>query len=550
MAHPEERGTRVSTVVCLVAFSVLLAACDEMFVGPEGPPPAIAITLSAVVGEPTDPAGLFSEVNRVRIDLRRPDGSHRDTTVQSMHLGDEVRVRLRLIPREVIADLEVEATLYQDVLPLFSGSAVLDTRAGKPLSATVELTPFVANVVPDRARVLLAEPGDTAHLGGRAFMITGTEVFDLPFTWTSDDPGIASVTERGVVTAVSRGATTVRMSRGSSSVGISIEVLPATPFQIWPLTAALSVGESVQFEALLTDESDAWIAPSAPVEWRTVPEKPEVMVVSGDGRVVGLGQGSVTLVASAGSDTIARRIEVTRSATPAEQPLTVVHLGLYVGDLAGHFDRITQGWPTGFPTRSPDLTQIAVEYGGALWVYNTAGEGMALNLGSVTPSWPEYSADGRWIYFEGRHEGVSLIYRIRPDGSGLQPVSPEGAHMPTASPDGTRIAYVSGSSLIVQDLGGFPRPIVTDVSPRTPIWSPDGEWIAFAARGVHLVRPDGSGLRQVGHSVVGQGITWSPDGGWIFGSLYRVPLLFAVSTGEATSLPWTLPLAEQFAWWR
>lgn len=228
MPHPRERGTTRRTVLCLVAVSVMLAGCDDLFVGPEEPLPSIAFTLSALTGRLTDPAELFATVNRVRIVLSRPDGFHREMTVRPTHLGDEVRVRMRLSPQELVADLAVQATLYQDALPLFSGSAVLDVRAGEPISATVELTPFVAELVPDRARVLLGEPGDTAHLGGRAFMTTGTEVFDLPFTWTSDDPGIASVDDRGVVRAVSHGVTKVRMARGSGSAWIAVEVHAAT----------------------------------------------------------------------------------------------------------------------------------------------------------------------------------------------------------------------------------------------------------------------------------------------------------------------------------
>lgn len=59
-------------------------------------------------------------------------------------------------------------------------------------------------------------------------------------------------------------------------------------------------------------------------------------------------------------------------------------------------------------------------------------------------SWPEFSRDGEWIYFHAIPEGVAgtRIFRIRPDGTGMEQLSPttEDARTPTPSPDGKRRA--------------------------------------------------------------------------------------------------------------
>jgi Tol biopolymer transport system component len=38
----------------------------------------------------------------------------------------------------------------------------------------------------------------------------------------------------------------------------------------------------------------------------------------------------------------------------------------------------------------------------------------------VEHGWPTYSADGKWIYFSSMEKGTYSIYRIKPDGTGLQ----------------------------------------------------------------------------------------------------------------------------------
>ena len=46
------------------------------------------------------------------------------------------------------------------------------------------------------------------------------------------------------------------------------------------------------------------------------------------------------------------------------------------------------------------------------------------------------------------------------------------------SPDGTRIAYVVGDTLILQERGGTPQPLTTMPEPNQCSWSPDGARIA------------------------------------------------------------------------
>jgi TolB protein len=121
-------------------------------------------------------------------------------------------------------------------------------------------------------------------------------------------------------------------------------------------------------------------------------------------------------------------------------------------------DRIADGWHYYLHGVSPDDRTLAYvglrmqggvpEYG--LYLIPTAGgPDQALLQPGVPVDGPEYSPDGAWVYFNGeigaRTPGHSQLFRIRPDGTGLEQLTHDERvnWFPHLSPDGRWMLYLS-----------------------------------------------------------------------------------------------------------
>lgn len=174
------------------------------------------------------------------------------------------------------------------------------------------------------------------------------------------------------------------------------------------------------------------------------------------------------------------------------------------------------------PSWSPDGSRIVHVGGGGLRISHVNGTVTQIPLDSLHSgsTWPEWGLDGR-IYFYGAVPTLSgQIWRVNPDGSGLERLTDTG-RISTPSPDGTKVAYVTATEIRVRDLAtGNEVSIGNVLADRAIRWSPDGQWIAWgpSTGGFILSSPDGSVQRQIGtppHNGTHAYFDWSPDSRWI-----------------------------------
>lgn len=115
---------------------------------------------------------------------------------------------------------------------------------------------------------------------------------------------------------------------------------------------------------------------------------------------------------------------------------------------------------------------------------------------------PEYSPDGRYIYYNANPTGTMQLWRMKPDGSGREQLTFDEYHnwFPHISPDGKWIAFISFPMDIDPDshpsykrvmlrlmpvAGGAPRVLAYLYGGQGTInvnsWSPDSKHLAFVS---------------------------------------------------------------------
>jgi TolB protein len=169
--------------------------------------------------------------------------------------------------------------------------------------------------------------------------------------------------------------------------------------------------------------------------------------------------------------------------------------------------------------QAPDAARIAFSGGGNIWLIDPDGR----NLVNLTQSFgnfePDWSPDGRYIYFVSARGGNSEIYRM--DADGRNPIRlthhPNDDYHPSVSPDGKQLAFDRNHrGVYIMNADGGDIRQLTDFGAR-PDWSPDGRRIAFEGRenrkDIYVIGIDGQNLTNLTQDGLGNyAPAWSLDG--------------------------------------
>jgi Tol biopolymer transport system component len=140
-----------------------------------------------------------------------------------------------------------------------------------------------------------------------------------------------------------------------------------------------------------------------------------------------------------------------------------------------------------------DLYKKSISGGGEIRLTN--------NKGSHVDG-PEFSPDGKYIYYNGNQSGTMHIWRMKPDGTGKEQLTFDEYNnwFPHISPDGKWIVYLAFPpdipvdshpsykrvTLRLMPVNGGPAKVIAYLyggqgTINVPSWSPDSKSIAFVS---------------------------------------------------------------------
>lgn len=139
---------------------------------------------------------------------------------------------------------------------------------GKSGSATVTVNAASVNVTPSADSTFV---GQTATLTAIANDTHGNPVPAQGFAWSSNNTGIATVSQTGVVSGVAAGSANITATLSGQSGQATFKVLaPVATVTVSPANpAAISVGQSITLQATLKDAANKVIGPGRVVTWTT-----------------------------------------------------------------------------------------------------------------------------------------------------------------------------------------------------------------------------------------------------------------------------------------
>lgn len=140
--------------------------------------------------------------------------------------------------------------------------------------------------------------GTTKALEAVVLDASGSPIAGAQLHWTTQNPGIATVSDLGLVTAVQPGKTQIAASRsGRSAVAaVTVSALPAALVRVSPAASNVFVGSTTQLTGEVLDTGGG-LLPGYTIAWTS--SSAAVATVNATGVVTGVAQGNVVITARA-----------------------------------------------------------------------------------------------------------------------------------------------------------------------------------------------------------------------------------------------------------
>ena len=204
--------------------------------------------------------------------------------------------------------------LATGVSPGTAGITVTAPSTGASASTLLTVNPLALDHLTIAPSAATIHTGQTLQFDVSGVASNGQQVGLGPITWSSNQQGVASVDQNGLVTGGSVGTAMISAASGGKSVSAQVSVVAATVNQVVvaPATSNLVVGKSLQFTATALDSAGNPIAGSS-FTWKS--SNSSVANVDSNGVSTGLAVGQATISASSGGLTGTAALTVVAAGT-------------------------------------------------------------------------------------------------------------------------------------------------------------------------------------------------------------------------------------------
>jgi hypothetical protein len=178
-------------------------------------------------------------------------------------------------------------------------TSIFADAAGVRGSAILNIGQRVTRVAVTPPTGTLNALGATLQLSATSFDATNHAVIGHPVTWTSSNPGVASVDGTGKVTAVDNGSVTIRAGVDDTA-GYAIVTVDQvlTSILISPAHDTIAVGDTARYSAIGRDANNQ-IVGDALFTWSVADTA--IATINTNGRLIARAPGSTTVSAASGA---------------------------------------------------------------------------------------------------------------------------------------------------------------------------------------------------------------------------------------------------------
>jgi uncharacterized protein YjdB len=176
-------------------------------------------------------------------------------------------------------------------------TAITATSGTLTGTARVTVTPIPVGSVVVTPGSPVITVGKTIQLSAQAVSATGQPLPGRTVTWTSSAAAVAAVSSSGLVSAASPGSTVIFASIDGvlGWTDVTVMPVPVASVSVSPPTSSVTVGQAVQFSAVLQDASGNTLSGRV-ISWSS--DQPGVAAVTSAGLVTAMAAGTAVITAT------------------------------------------------------------------------------------------------------------------------------------------------------------------------------------------------------------------------------------------------------------